>query len=257
VDLRGHGASEVPSAGYTIGDYVCDLVGLLDFLGIDRAIMVGHSFAGLVGAVLAIEHSDRVSALIEVDPAYGFEPAWPAAFVEIADAIDETGSAAVLPGLEALEGPSTPAALRCWHARTELRMTPRVLSESIRDWAKAAGVVQRDESVAYLRRRRCPVLACYADPERLAWEEASFTAPCSRAVAFENAGHWLFQEHPEKFTRTVLDWTADIAQRSPAHDSRLSAVRELGQVAVADHPVGPQPPPELSLASACGALRPC
>src|SRR5215472_19238436 len=44
-DLRGHGLSERPSSGYTVGDFVLDLDALLAALGVNEPFcLVGHSF---------------------------------------------------------------------------------------------------------------------------------------------------------------------------------------------------------------------
>jgi pimeloyl-ACP methyl ester carboxylesterase len=64
VDLRGHGASEAPGAGYGAVEYAADVLGVLDALGIARAHLWGtHTGAG-VGLLLAVEHPERVAALI-------------------------------------------------------------------------------------------------------------------------------------------------------------------------------------------------
>jgi pimeloyl-ACP methyl ester carboxylesterase len=66
-DLRGHGHSSMPARGYGLHQMVRDLVDLLDFLGIARADVVGHSFGGRVAMALAILHPDRVRNLIVAD----------------------------------------------------------------------------------------------------------------------------------------------------------------------------------------------
>jgi 3-oxoadipate enol-lactonase len=67
-DLRGHGQSEVAPAGYTSADMAHDLHGLLETLGIERAVLVGHSFGGVVGMHHATLFPERVSAVILSDP---------------------------------------------------------------------------------------------------------------------------------------------------------------------------------------------
>ena len=44
-DLRGHGGSDSPAdpASYSAGNAVADMVAILDQLGVDRAILGGHS----------------------------------------------------------------------------------------------------------------------------------------------------------------------------------------------------------------------
>ena len=75
ADLRGHGRSSAPAGGYSAQSYAADLVALLDRLGIGEVVVVGHSLGGSVAAALAVEHPDRVRAMVVVEPAYGQEPA--------------------------------------------------------------------------------------------------------------------------------------------------------------------------------------
>ena len=207
VDLRGHGYSTVPASGYAVEDYVTDLVRLLDHLGIDQVVAVGHSLGGTIVAHLAVEHPDRVLGVVEVDPAYGYDSAWPAGFQQLADAIDEQGSPAAVPGLEAFWTTETPPTLRCWHARKTGAAPAHVLADSMREWGlRHPATVLSDDAKNWLARRAAPVLAIYADPTRTAWEEKTFTSANSRAVAYPGAGHWLHQERPEAFNELLITW---------------------------------------------------
>jgi 3-oxoadipate enol-lactonase len=65
LDLRGHGASEVPSAdaALTLERLVLDVVELLDHLGCDAAHVVGNSAGGYLGQQLAMNTPERVRSL--------------------------------------------------------------------------------------------------------------------------------------------------------------------------------------------------
>jgi len=56
----------VPPVPYTLSDMAGDVVGLLDFLKIDRAHIFGVSLGGMIAQVLTIEHPTRVRSLISV-----------------------------------------------------------------------------------------------------------------------------------------------------------------------------------------------
>ena len=64
VSLRGHGDSDKPKIGYRVEDYAVDVVGFLDALGIERAVLGGHSGSSLVARRVALEHPDRVAGLV-------------------------------------------------------------------------------------------------------------------------------------------------------------------------------------------------
>lgn len=61
-DARGHGQSEVPdSIPYS---YVEDLAALIDYLEIDKAVIIGHSLGGAPAFYYTKDHPERVLALI-------------------------------------------------------------------------------------------------------------------------------------------------------------------------------------------------
>jgi pimeloyl-ACP methyl ester carboxylesterase len=67
-DLRGHGESDAPAAGYSPADYSRDLAALFDTMLGAPAAVLGHSLGALVALALADMRPDLVSALILVDP---------------------------------------------------------------------------------------------------------------------------------------------------------------------------------------------
>lgn len=71
-DLRGHGRSGRPPAGYTPGVMADDMATLLGDLGRDRIHLVGHSFGGLVALAYALRHPDKVESLVLADVNLGF-----------------------------------------------------------------------------------------------------------------------------------------------------------------------------------------
>lgn len=72
-DLRGHGQSGKASSPWSLEDAVQDSLGLLDHLGIDRAIWCGLSIGGMVALRAALDAPERVSALILIDTDAGEE----------------------------------------------------------------------------------------------------------------------------------------------------------------------------------------
>jgi pimeloyl-ACP methyl ester carboxylesterase len=66
-DMRGRGASDKPEAGYTMADHAADVIGLLDALDIERVVLGGHSFGGLLSLYLAATQPARFDRLILLD----------------------------------------------------------------------------------------------------------------------------------------------------------------------------------------------
>ncbi len=63
VDLPGHGASPGPGRA-SIADYALDIVALLDALSLDAVIVLGQSMGGAIAQWLALEHAERIRALV-------------------------------------------------------------------------------------------------------------------------------------------------------------------------------------------------
>jgi pimeloyl-ACP methyl ester carboxylesterase len=68
-DLRSHGGSEAIDRPCTRSDLASDLVALLDAVGVERAALVGHSAGGVIAMQTAVEHPERVAALVLVGTA--------------------------------------------------------------------------------------------------------------------------------------------------------------------------------------------
>lgn len=64
-DQRGYGGSSCPKeiAAYTIHELTTDIVGLLDVVGAERAVWVGHDWGAIVAWNAPLLHPDRVAAV--------------------------------------------------------------------------------------------------------------------------------------------------------------------------------------------------
>jgi pimeloyl-ACP methyl ester carboxylesterase len=65
-DQRGYGGSSKPGAvdAYNIVELSADIVGLLDDVGADRAVIVGHDFGGVVAWGAPLLHPDRFAGVV-------------------------------------------------------------------------------------------------------------------------------------------------------------------------------------------------
>lgn len=88
IDRRGTADSPMAKPDrVTVARHVADVIEVLDALGIDRALVVGHSFGGVVALRVAVEHPARVTGVV----------AWEPPFLPVA-------SAAVRDGMASLAG---------------------------------------------------------------------------------------------------------------------------------------------------------
>jgi pimeloyl-ACP methyl ester carboxylesterase len=82
---RGHGRSERPGSRYDLDTLVEDIRHTLDALGIHRAILAGHSLAGIEMPRFAVRYPQRVEAIVyldalfprlEAEPDFSDDPVW-------------------------------------------------------------------------------------------------------------------------------------------------------------------------------------
>ena len=102
VDLRGHGESDAPSERYPVRLFAEDLASTCTQLGIDNAVVIGHSLGGLVALDFASAYPDRVAAAVMID-----SPLLPGG--DRAEVVRDL--------VAGLRGPDPDAALRAYFAR--------------------------------------------------------------------------------------------------------------------------------------------
>jgi pimeloyl-ACP methyl ester carboxylesterase len=74
IDLPPFGFSEKPAGGsYSLDAQAKRIVGVLDGLGIEKAILIGHSFGGGPTVEAALMNPGRIASLVLVDAALGLD----------------------------------------------------------------------------------------------------------------------------------------------------------------------------------------
>lgn len=119
LDRRGSGESGMPAARpLDVAVHVADVVTLLDTEGITAAVLVGHSFGGVVALEAAVRVPGRIRAVIAWEPPYGplADADTRAAFAAVATATEQAfasggGAAAAAAFLDGVAGDGTWAAL--------------------------------------------------------------------------------------------------------------------------------------------------
>ena len=87
-DNRGVGQSDKPAGPYTAQMLAADTAGLLDALGIESALILGHSMGGFIAQAMALDFPEKVSKLILCSTNFGGPhhiPVTPEAFAVLSD----------------------------------------------------------------------------------------------------------------------------------------------------------------------------
>ena len=61
---RGHGDADRPTSGYAPGDFATDVAAFMDAVGLDAAVIAGHSMGGSIAQRFAIDHPERTLGLV-------------------------------------------------------------------------------------------------------------------------------------------------------------------------------------------------
>jgi pimeloyl-ACP methyl ester carboxylesterase len=193
------------------------VIGLMDALGIERAILVGNSAGGTIAMLTALKHPQRVQSLILADPAVyagGGAPAWVRPLLRtpqmrhlgplIARQIQTRG-----PELIEL----------AWHDPSKI--TPEILEGyqkplRLADWDKALWeltLASRESGLAErLSELTLPTLVITGDDDRIVPTEQSVRLaeelPNAQLVVIPQCGHLPHEEHPAEFMQAVTEFLA-------------------------------------------------
>jgi 3-oxoadipate enol-lactonase/4-carboxymuconolactone decarboxylase len=66
IDTRGHGGSDDPNGDYTLEMLAADVIAVMDDAGFGSAAIAGVSLGGMIAMQIALDHPERVAALIPV-----------------------------------------------------------------------------------------------------------------------------------------------------------------------------------------------
>jgi len=67
MDLRGRGLSDKPPKGYSAEHHIRDIHALMDQMGLERTVLMGHSLGGYISLDFAARYPERVDGVILLD----------------------------------------------------------------------------------------------------------------------------------------------------------------------------------------------
>jgi len=187
-DMRGHGQTECPPdlPHYSQALTDDDMTALLDHLGIDRAVIAGHSLGGFMSLSFNVAHPDRVKALVLQGCGPGYrreEPrlAWNERAERRARTLEEGGLAALGGGAEVGESVQSSAESLAQAARGILSQVDSRVMDSLKGISVPTLVICGDDDTPYV------------DGARYMGERI----PGATYVPVPGAGHGVNIEKPE------------------------------------------------------------
>jgi len=206
-DKRGHGLSDIGRTPYSIEDHVDDLSGLLDRLGIGRAVICGLSVGGIVALGLAARRPDIVKGLVLCDTAHriGTTESWNARIATV----EKSGIAAIAEGILKVWFTPTFRADR----RRELDGCRAMLTrQPVEGYVATCAALREADYTAAARAIAVPTLCVVGDqdgstPPALVRSMADLI-PGARLEIIENAGHIPCIEQPAALTALLRRFLA-------------------------------------------------
>jgi 3-oxoadipate enol-lactonase len=204
-DLRGHGESEATDS-VTLNEMAVDVAGLLDTLGIERAVVGGLSMGGYVALAFQKQFPDRVRALVLADTrAQSDNSEARAGREQQAQTAIREGMAPIAEGmlskLFAPETPATNSSVVSFVREMMLKTNPKGAAAALRAMAV------REDHTEHLGEIRIPTLILVGahdviTPSALS-EEMHRRIAGSQLEIIAGAGHVSNLERPDEFNRAL------------------------------------------------------
>ena len=216
-DNRGVGQSDKPAGPYTAQLLAADTAGLLNALGIEKAIIAGHSMGGFVAQAMALDFPQKVAKLILCSTNFGgphHVPVTPEAMQVLTD-VTSDALTRFKNGLAVSTAPdwsdNNPEMIEEWVKwRIANPIDPAPYQAQM-----AIGFGLMPEAAAFenkLPRLNVPTLILFGAHDKVVPpENASLLAEKisgSKVVILPNAGHFFPIEVAEAASRTITDFAA-------------------------------------------------
>jgi 3-oxoadipate enol-lactonase len=210
-DQRGAGLSSKPDGPYSVELWTRDLVRVIDALGIERPILVGHSVGCMISERASVELGGRVAGLVTIGGALQWRPEAGPVFEERvrlarAGRMDEIAATVVGTGLSEVRRGSDPV-LTGLFGDLIASNDPDAYAE----WSAATAAARMIEP----ERVACPVLACCGEHDPVT--PPSFARAIAdsvqdgRTAVVDGAAHWCHLEAPGAVNELLLRFADEIA----------------------------------------------
>jgi pimeloyl-ACP methyl ester carboxylesterase len=227
VDLPGHGGSAKGRGDYSLGSLASSLRDLLDHLGYERCVLVGHSLGGGVAMQFAYQFPGRCEGLVlvasgglgqETNPLLraaslpGAELVIPLlSHPRTVDVIGRVGQVLdafhIGPGLLSADSMTILAGLHDAPARSAFLAT-------LRGVVDVSG--QRVSAISKLPDAKLPILLVWGDRDPVIPVQHGHTAaevvPDGRLVVFPGAGHEPHRFDPQRFADLIADYVKQLGE---------------------------------------------
>jgi pimeloyl-ACP methyl ester carboxylesterase len=208
LDFWGFGESGKQEGSFTVGDYIEMVDQFMECLGIEKALIIGHSMGGTVSLGVALEHPERVQKVAVVgSPVVGDGLAL---FLRLAARRVLASLAYRVPGALPLGVRLfSPFLARDW--KTWYEMFERDLSRTTLESFHYSIASLRDTDLRpRLWEIQVPVLGVFGRVDRIVdpkqGEVLAQGVSMAKIHYFEHSGHFPMLDEPERFYQTLCEF---------------------------------------------------
>ena len=210
-DLRGHGASPMPSDEFGLDELVDDLERVRERTGFEKAHFSGHSLGGMIGPAYAQKYPDRVLSLGLLSTAAGRTQDDSAKVNSVVKAMENQGIASVLETLTDRWFTDTFIASNSAIVRTRL---DQVISTNPDVFLNVFRIYANVEMMPWLHKVDCPCLVLTGENDggcnpRLN-KGIDSALPNSKLVILPNYKHSILIEAPNIVAATMLQFIQNL-----------------------------------------------
>ncbi|MEN6474502.1 MAG: alpha/beta hydrolase [Syntrophaceae bacterium] len=200
VDSRGHGASTFDDQPFTYELFTTDIVGLMNYLKIDKADLVGWSDGAVVALHMGLYHPQRIKRVVLIGASVQYDNS-------LTPFDQWIVSHGVLFKLYADMELSTDFKRRNPHPEAWPEFRDRVYAM----WCSACylPVKQGEDCMRQLSRVTAPTLMLVGEDDMIRREhtEAIHRAiPSSRLITIKDADHFVAMQKPSEVNKAILDF---------------------------------------------------
>jgi pimeloyl-ACP methyl ester carboxylesterase len=199
---RGHGSASHPATGYRPSDFVADLVGFVDALGLEAAVLAGHSSHSFVVERFAVDHPKRTLGLVLIGAPLTLR--------------GKAGVGELLELVSVMADPVDPDFVRTFVEGTIHRPVSRDFLEAMIEeclkvpahvWREAFPALLDASLVDELAHIAAPVLLMWGDQDAIVSREEQDTLvgaiPNASLRVYHGTGHTPHWEEPERFAHDL------------------------------------------------------
>lgn len=204
LTMRGHGNSGRPGA-YAMELFASDVTGFMDRIGIEKAVVVGHSMGSFIAQEVALSHPERVAGLVLIGSG--------------ASCSDNKVLAELKAYVDTLKDPIDRGFVREFQASTVAAPVPEafldhVVDESMKlkadEWQKVLAALMAVDHREQLSAIAAPTLVLWGEQDGVfGASEQLFLGthiPDATLKLYADTGHGLQWERPQRFVADLSDF---------------------------------------------------